>query len=621
MHHAGGPKREKDATDADAEEGLLEARRRRLLQQGDWAGLTRPKPVSMHFQSSEEKDKIGKRRKIKDHRAATTLQSTRHRLVPRLARDEGSNHPGLYMRGALQNEDIRIRIGTDALANLTPTQRPSAGSRSLGVGVSRDESSDTMLFDNEDLHTAQGQRVQPAPSDDQNPRVFVGVHSRARAAFRRLRGEPTVRSIPPDGEGEVERCLGERNEGEGAGHDCTHYKPSQENTSFGQSSQENDAISGCYITQRIGGVIGPLRLVFNHTSEPQPEIEDAQASDGNATVDTIRAHDSANARPRGKGSGKKHPDFSGAFAHPSGIVDDGPWRSLLPISDNGSSHSSAFDLSLIDKTDTHQHRKPSRDRDSEPTPWSQHATQGEPTCITSSSCVSASLPSITRDSETSATRTRMHNEGKRGRSLAKKDQDESEKLWRRMVFGSDNAPASDTTHDEYGEEQERKSETLIPSSIAVASLSSTPFQSVSGLTSRASDSVRDAASRALLQTSPGSMPPLITSPLPRRNAVGPLQGSREGEESNKALQTAEFSGFGEMSVTHTSLLNNVSYDVDASPSRTSGDLRAFHDGLERRYGCRNDRFGRVQARSEHPSIYEIPVSSEHGLDLVDPDRI
>jgi hypothetical protein len=36
----------------------------RLLQRQDWVGLAASSPVNMHFSSSEEKDKIGKRRKI-----------------------------------------------------------------------------------------------------------------------------------------------------------------------------------------------------------------------------------------------------------------------------------------------------------------------------------------------------------------------------------------------------------------------------------------------------------------------------------------------------------------------------------------------------------------------------
>jgi hypothetical protein len=167
----GGSRRKRKADNADPEESLLlEARRKKLLRQQDWAGLTRPKPIPTHFASSAEREKIGKRRKIKG-RGALTVRPKGNPSPARQLQNQRNQRPDTYLSGALPGENIRIRIGTDALSN-TIIQRTAVDSR--GAAIPRDESSDVMLFDNEALHTAPSPSQSPARIGDQDRGACVG---------------------------------------------------------------------------------------------------------------------------------------------------------------------------------------------------------------------------------------------------------------------------------------------------------------------------------------------------------------------------------------------------------------------------------------------------------------
>ncbi|TKA39836.1 hypothetical protein B0A49_14044, partial [Cryomyces minteri] len=131
-----------------SEEQLLAANRRRLLQGTDWLGLAPSRPLRMHFASSKEKDRIGKRRKIDDrshpHRAAIDGRMR----VPSLEHELDMRGP--FMSGALPVEQaIKIRIGDDALASQSQfSTRRNETSHQHFEPVGR-ESSGSMLLDAE----------------------------------------------------------------------------------------------------------------------------------------------------------------------------------------------------------------------------------------------------------------------------------------------------------------------------------------------------------------------------------------------------------------------------------------------------------------------------------------
>jgi hypothetical protein len=121
----------------------LEANRKRLLTQQDWVGIDLAKPVSLRFQSSREKSRIGKRRRTKKGRSAAPRQRDNEEFRDKdleLANDNFSRM--LRGSGPHQNVDnMRIRIGTDAMTSIYSTQ--------LNQHAQSHASSELMLFDQE----------------------------------------------------------------------------------------------------------------------------------------------------------------------------------------------------------------------------------------------------------------------------------------------------------------------------------------------------------------------------------------------------------------------------------------------------------------------------------------
>lgn len=112
-------RRKREAAEPLSEEHFLEANKRKLLGRRDWVGLAPSRPVHVHFQSCKEKERIGKRRRINSR----PLPQDGDMMTRHFLRDTEINARGLFMSGAIVTdlEDIRIRIGTDALSNQLPS--------------------------------------------------------------------------------------------------------------------------------------------------------------------------------------------------------------------------------------------------------------------------------------------------------------------------------------------------------------------------------------------------------------------------------------------------------------------------------------------------------------------
>ncbi|KAK3116029.1 hypothetical protein LTR53_004035 [Teratosphaeriaceae sp. CCFEE 6253] len=96
--------------------------RRRLLARRDWLGLSATRPLQMGFSSSHDRDRFGKRRRVKKT-SRRGQPAKRRSLSPLFA--ERLMRPEHAMSGAPPREDIRIRIGTAALASQTLPSRAS----------------------------------------------------------------------------------------------------------------------------------------------------------------------------------------------------------------------------------------------------------------------------------------------------------------------------------------------------------------------------------------------------------------------------------------------------------------------------------------------------------------
>ena len=540
---------------------MLEARRMRLLQRQDWVGLAASRPVNMHFWSSKEKDKIGKRRKI-------GRQPARHQKRSESLREEKfqyteGNHPRPYTSGALPiktDEDIRIRIGTDALTTRISMQhsdhaqlQTAAPSRTS----SSDPISDTMLFDNEYMYAAPEELVHHArvtsPKHNMPVRLSTGVHaleqSRTHCKHSRI-------------------SYGRREVGA---------------TEMGSNQQSSGKDPTVYITHHVGGVERHLRLVFDRPSD---------------TLHVGGATDTANAglmtyeRENVNQDNRDHRISDADGARSPSIVDDGRGMFFLAVPDDSSCCSKMEGQHRFALSRSPQLQPMTTIVEVEFAEVSQHATIGDQTRISTSPPVSASLPSIKSNpqSERRALRDRGQDQGA-GR-IKKREE------WQSFVCEGRNDLESDTMHGESSIElcSVKGSPRLLPSSLAIAS--------------RISDNVQEAAHRK-----PHSTPSdCISSPEATEMYAQELSEAGKIADGTRSAEHSICSE--EESLIQASIINNVSHNMDTTLSRNGSGRSCgsdFGPALAKRSEC-----GRLMHESP---MYYIPQSDSEGIDLVDSERL
>ncbi|KAE9980646.1 hypothetical protein EG328_000191 [Venturia inaequalis] len=154
------------------EEDLLELSRKKLLLQHDWIGLAHSRPVQISFTSRQEKERIGKRRRIDSD------IEQRQKMFGKIKQvDNDYAHPP-FMSGALgvAPESISVRIGHHALSTQVSVAPQDPVRLRESVEQIR-QSSESMLFDVEQRRLSQPQgsglterRV------EQDPRSRVGMN-------------------------------------------------------------------------------------------------------------------------------------------------------------------------------------------------------------------------------------------------------------------------------------------------------------------------------------------------------------------------------------------------------------------------------------------------------------
>ncbi|KAF1983951.1 hypothetical protein K402DRAFT_152598 [Aulographum hederae CBS 113979] len=186
----------RDESTEVTEQELLEANKRRLLGKSDWAGLLASRPLQMKFRSHTEKDKIGKRRRVRGrgnrrhHRENETETK-----IP--IRDADNSQEEYFMSGAIINdpENVKIGLGTEALASQVSSRAPlSQVPQSVG-GVS----SDSMLLDDE---VEQGQQLVFVRAS--NTEVNDGEHPMEIGSSN---SDSSLGSQPPYMEAELARSI------------------------------------------------------------------------------------------------------------------------------------------------------------------------------------------------------------------------------------------------------------------------------------------------------------------------------------------------------------------------------------------------------------------------------
>lgn len=134
------------------EEDLLHLSRKKLLLQNDWIGLAHSRPVQISFTSRQDKERIGKRRKI------DSGIEERQRMFGKMKQvnhDYGDAAQPPFMSGALgvAPESISVRIGDHALSQVSVAPQDSDRLREVVEQVR--QSSESMLFDVEQRELSQ----------------------------------------------------------------------------------------------------------------------------------------------------------------------------------------------------------------------------------------------------------------------------------------------------------------------------------------------------------------------------------------------------------------------------------------------------------------------------------
>jgi hypothetical protein len=150
--------RKKEHVQQSVEVETVEANRKRLLQQSDWVGLAPSRPIQMQFWSCQDKERIGKRRRI-------DREIDARRAVIRGVKSQGgyngetilTHRP--FRSGMLPNipKRVSVRIGDDLLMSdiVDSSSEIEEAIQPQAVPVIHRQSSDTMLFDAEEEIGAQ----------------------------------------------------------------------------------------------------------------------------------------------------------------------------------------------------------------------------------------------------------------------------------------------------------------------------------------------------------------------------------------------------------------------------------------------------------------------------------
>ncbi|KAF2654605.1 hypothetical protein K491DRAFT_464235 [Lophiostoma macrostomum CBS 122681] len=602
----------KGASDVDVEDQLLEANRQRLLQKQDWAGLVPTRPVSMHFASRKEKEGIGKRRRVHGHSAMQ-----HHQACDNTERSSiGEEYPGRALR--TEAKDIRVRIGTDALASQTPMQR-SDYARSQAAGSSPGQVSDPMLFD---LTEAPRTTVSVRASGSRSPSIVnyavVGSTQPAPHPSHRVKRLNVSPACDAD-----QRTLHQQHAVSEDDHDLrnlprepasTNALQPKEHIGFvfpmTQSGVECEQAPFCFTFEKSSNYAGAVGDTCVASQDNLPD--NATFQGGKATFSDLGQALSENGIFRGESSGDNTSTPLPA------ITDDGSWKVFVEMPDHSASYSGS----------SYPGGRPLSPTPAvQPTIPTQHATVGDHTRISSSSCVSASLSSI-KDADSRAMLSLSRPAAAAIPSRQSQDIDESERLWKTFVFESGEDHATESVYDNNIQKEKtaavsvRNGSSVLPLSDAVGATVSlqvvpTSCRSASPLGLRLSDNVQHAAYHAPPSMSPEAGPHYSTfSPISRAYAqmtpgrIGPVTDTH----MNGVLRATESNRFRKgLYATQSSLLNNVSDDTNRSSSMLP------QGGLDHRRKAKNSCFrpnwGKERESSRYvecSTIYDLPVSDAEG---------
>lgn len=575
------------------EHQLLEANRLRLLNQRDWVGLAAQRPAKIQFASIREKDRIGKRRKIKAQRGQQPRLEEDITWAPRY--ETHDNLPGRHMSGGLRNDikDIRIRVGTGALGTETSAPQSDYAAEEQAE-ANREQLSDPMLFDQEETYTSPQVSRQRPRSVNNHQTASAGQMTRpgpeAYPEFSLSDGDRSHETSKDhtsphhDGVGLHRNQFGEA---DAANHNPALLQFAKHGPANAQPHSEASKSNILHIGR---GGNNPLRLIVNPSFENASSmgalpdtgaVKDCDVKEGVACRQANAGLPDFGRRQR---SDSEQRVSSSTNQRLPRIVDDSRWRPFVDIADISSSRSTAV-LS-------HTRRSPQRsDGNDMLCAWSQQATVGGQTLAKVSSPISASLPLIKYSNEGG---TVGHPSGidQQGEQVASTRQsqhmDESERLWRTFVFADEEGVVSEgQSTRECCTDTQSDSPVIslqpagtLPSDSTDALLSSmnsmlpTFPNSAASAKLRMTDKARAVERCSTSMARPGSRYPSAGSSIAGRSIEGRTTAlSSMQQRHNGVLRSEERRDFGcseGVSVTQSSLFNDVSHDTFSSGTFGSG---------------------------------------------------
>ncbi|XTI83954.1 hypothetical protein V2W45_1465129 [Cenococcum geophilum] len=470
-------RRKRKVAESLSGEHFLEANRRKLLGRRDWVGLAPSRPVHVHFQSCKEKERIGKRRRINSR----PLPQDGDMMTRHFLRDTEINAREPFMSGAIVTdlEDIKIRIGTDAL----PSQLPSERSKPVQpAALPRSESPDPMLFDVfDEAHSCKAH----SGSAETIGSSIMGPHAqeswRGASARPLCSGQHGGKFIFSDsGELRLAQDLKKNKDDDLGIHGGTGGAPPVATASVKEEQQDylDSLPKNIHAKKQLRTLPCSFRPVFPSSPFGLSAASPQGVSQGNYAATDLSSNAPATYLD---GGDCQRMDVAGFIVHEHGpseirIVDDTPWKTFLVISGDGSSHSTTTNVS---KESFLQRLQPIEDKLERRVSY-RHAiglvrgTAGDQTVVdTLSSVESSSRPfhsdeSLQALSKASGQRAAL---AQKPAGVPRDITEEVDELWKEFVFGGgDGSPTSDIAHDALLDSVQMRSCSAASSSISTIPL-------------------------------------------------------------------------------------------------------------------------------------------------------
>ena len=216
----------------DEEVEFISRKRQRLLDKGDWVGITYQRPLKMKFASPRHAEYVGRRRKITDgHHARYATQQSR--LVSPFAARTLYHSPQIDTRVRPRGKtDVRIHIGNRIIPpGISSSTAPSRRTRRYTTPRKIPEqhqvqSSDVMLLDNDEVLRRCSYSIDETPFDDQEAEIY-GTGQDQRSPYLHTENERNYGDHKKDGNERSSAGEGNQNDGEYGQYEGDEYDSAQ----------------------------------------------------------------------------------------------------------------------------------------------------------------------------------------------------------------------------------------------------------------------------------------------------------------------------------------------------------------------------------------------------------